>query len=152
MAEILGIAGSIAGLTSLSVQIGKSVSKLRARAHAHKNLPTTIEGIEQTLSFLRIIRQTLEEANPGLSANAGCSLASGLDTLLDICKDDYDKIARLLSSLEPRIAVQADPRWLSRLRSLRDSKLMEDLRAVKQHTRKAQKHFSLYGSNPHAAM
>lgn len=52
MAEVLGIAASIAGLASLSVQVAEAVKKSNARAVAVKDLPQKIESISQDLKAL----------------------------------------------------------------------------------------------------
>ncbi|KAK3384029.1 hypothetical protein B0T24DRAFT_715818 [Lasiosphaeria ovina] len=143
MAEILGVASSIAGLASLSIEIGKGVRALKARVAETKDLPDTVKMIEERLAVLEQIRQRLDNAGPGSAdlSNSGAP-DPGADILLKPCVDGYSAISQALASLQVRISAPGKRRTRL-LRGLGDSSLLRELQAIDRLTSEAQTHFIL---------
>lgn len=125
MAEVLGIAASIAGLASLSVQAAEAVTKSKARTVAVEELPRKIQGISEDLQALEEARKILEKT-------------SGDD---EIHLEDYKAIQDALSSLDAEVA----SRGKSRIRSLLKSKttLLHKFDEIDRLTNRAQSRFTM---------
>jgi len=126
MAEVLGIAASIAGLASLSVQAAEAVTKSKARTVAVEELPRKIQGISEDLQALEEARKILEKT-------------SGDD---EIHLEDYKAIQDALSSLDAEVASRGSK---SRIRSLLKSKttLLHKFDEIDRLTNRAQSRFTM---------
>jgi len=125
MAEVLGIAASIAGLASLLVQAAEAVTKSKTRTVAVEELPRKIQGISEDLQALEEARKILEKT-------------SGDD---EIHLEDYKAIQDALSSLDAEVA----SRGKSRIRSLLKSKttLLHKFDEIDRLTNRAQSRFTM---------
>jgi len=140
MAEVLGIVSSIAGLASLSIEIGKGIRTLKIRVATVKDLPQTVDRIETQLTVLESIRHRIQSPTNGAQNET-----SELETLLRLCVDDYNAISRALGALQARITAPNEKARGLRLRGLglRDSSLLSELQVVDRLTADAYNHFTL---------
>ncbi|KAK5656878.1 hypothetical protein OQA88_4428 [Cercophora sp. LCS_1] len=139
MAEIIGVAASVAGLLSLSFQITETVHKLKARSAAVDQLPATITGVEKNLEFLANTLQWLQDTNQMFPLTTNVLP----DGLLRTCQADYDAILKVLTVLESKLPVSGGRRARLKLPSGRGAGILEDIQRLGQLQQQACHHLTM---------
>ena len=135
MAEVVGIAASVAGLASLSIEIFKGVKAVKELVAATRDLQERVRRIERTLTILECLRHRLAAKQVAPFAT------DGDEFLLQACLDDYTAVARALTSLQERMAVTRRRRRI--LRGISDATLVHELNAIDTLTAQALQKFTL---------
>jgi hypothetical protein len=102
--EVLGVAASAAGLASIAVQLGDSVSKIRHLYRGMRNAPAKLEDVLLELTTVELHLRQLVGYRASTPKWGTGDDAFVFDLVVKRCTDSVQKIANIADKLDARMA------------------------------------------------